>query len=100
MKRPWLVLAVIFIAAGCQELRLPSQREMAAGFITEEVVGELVPDPAPADVPMLAVSELKDWSDICSECHVGPRFSSYTILTWGHLESCIGGMACGEISCS
>ena len=89
-----LGLALAMLAA-CNKFELPDENEMMAVFTTD-VREELIEPPAPDTVPVLAVSEMQDWRELCDQCHVGPHYSSHTILNWGHLDSCTGGMACTD----
>lgn len=92
-----LPAAVVMVAAAwlsaCADLRLPSQEAMTAVF-TVKAHAHIEEPPAPESVPVLVPSEQANWSTLCAQCHVGPHFSSYTILKWGHLDSCIGEMVC------
>lgn len=89
-----LVLMFTLLAA-CNKFQLPDEKEMMAVFTTD-MREELIEPPAPESIPVLAVSELQDWHELCDQCHVGPNYSSHTILNWGHLESCVSSMACTE----
>jgi hypothetical protein len=84
------------LVVGCAELKLPSEREMEAVFITAETGAELLASNVPDSIPVMAVAELRDWSPICDECHIGPHYSSHTILAWGHLDSCVEDTACAS----
>ena len=79
----------------CPRIDLPSEQAMVEVFIAESPA-RLIEPPAPDSVPLLATAELTDWATLCDECHVGPHYSSYTILNWGHLDSCVGELACTD----
>ena len=80
---------------GCAEFKLPSEQAMADVFAPKKNI-RLVETPPPADIPILATGELASWRSLCDQCHVGPHYSSYTVLNWGHRESCIAGMTCHD----
>ena len=81
------------LSAGCAKFRLPSQREMERVFVSQSTTRFVEPKAPPA-VPEVAVSEMSSWRELCNQCHVGPHYSSHTILNWGHRDSCIASMAC------
>ena len=96
MRVLWLLtLVVLALLAGCLEVKLPSEEAMSEVFAPRKTI-KLTESPAPANIPILATSELADWHALCNQCHVGPRYSSYTVLNWGHRESCVQNMTCHD----
>ena len=89
-----LVTALAVLTA-CNKFQLPDEKEMMAVFTTD-VSEELIEPPAPASVPVLAVSEMSDWQALCDKCHVGPHYTSNTILHWGHRDACVSEMVCTD----
>jgi hypothetical protein len=81
------------LAAGCEDLRLPSEQEMTAVFTTHEP-HRLQEPPPPESVPVLAPMELTDWHELCMQCHVGPHYTSNTILRWAHRDACVSELCC------
>jgi len=88
-----LLLACLLLLAACSEFKLPEERELSRVYTGRERNIGIEPL-APDDVPELAMSELADWRYLCDQCHVGPNYSSHTILEWGHRDSCLSGLAC------
>jgi hypothetical protein len=88
-----MLLGAVFAISACTELKLPTEKEMTAVFTTDETE-RLIEPPPPDTIPTIALSEMQDWQELCDKCHVGPHYSSYTILEWGHLDSCLSGMSC------
>lgn len=96
--RPLIVILVASIAAwtsACAELKLPNKEAMVDVFTSrsQTLIDE---PPAPSSVPILATAEMSDWRPLCDHCHVGPSYSSYSILEWGHRESCLAGKSCAD----
>jgi len=90
-----LATAQLVWATGCAEIKLPNKDAMVDVFTARAET--LIEEPPPPDtVPILATAEMTDWSPLCDHCHIGPRYSSHTILNWGHLESCVVGKACND----
>lgn len=89
------VLALGLAVAGCTDQELPGEQDIVKVFTTTDRAIGIEPA-APTKIPILAVSELEDWRSLCDQCHRGPHYSSYTILEWGHRESCLESTPCHE----
>jgi hypothetical protein len=90
-----IAAASLLVASSCAELKLPNKDAMVNVFTARSQT--LIEEPPPPDsVPILATAEMSDWSALCDHCHVGPHYSSYTILNWGHRDSCVSNKACSD----
>ena len=95
MRTAWLLLLALtaVLALGCSKLSLPTEQAMADVFAPRKSI-RLKEPPPPPGVPLLETRELDNWRALCNQCHVGPHYSSFTILNWGHRDSCLKGMTC------
>ena len=91
----FLLLLSLASLAACVEMELPSNEEVEKLFSSDPHTAELH-KPHPEGIPALDASELGGWRDLCDQCHVGPHYSSYSNLTWGHLDTCITPSGCLE----
>ena len=89
------VLAVVLLAVGCQSFKMPSEEAMNEVFAPRKTI-RLAEAPAPPSIPILPTSGMDDWRKLCSTCHVGPHYSSYTVLNWGHRDSCVKELTCHD----
>jgi len=85
----------LVLVAACANIKPPSEEEVMKVFTSSEPAMGLEAS-APDNIPLLAMQELDDWNKLCGECHRGPHYSSYTILNWGHRESCTADTSCNS----
>lgn len=90
-----LVLALVLLGLGCAKIQLPSEQAMSDVFAPRKTI-RIGEEPPPASIPLLPTSGEEDWRKLCETCHVGPHFSSYTVLHWGHRDSCVQNMKCRD----
>ncbi|UCG88169.1 MAG: hypothetical protein JSW71_06395, partial [Gemmatimonadota bacterium] len=89
----FVLLNAVGLLCGCFNVRLPTTHEVEQIFVPDaEEAGEH--DEILAAVPVIDSSELGGWRILCDECHIGPAYSSHTILNWGHLDVCLTGTSC------
>lgn len=96
MTPRWLVLLLLLALAAmaaCVEMEAPSNEDVEQLFSSDPHNSELHM-PNPEGIPELDASELGGWRQLCDQCHVGPNYNSYSILTWGHRGSCITESGC------
>jgi len=89
------VLAAVLLAVGCQSFKMPSEEAMNEVFAPRKTI-KLAEAPPPPNIPLLPTSGMEDWRKLCNTCHVGPHYSSYTVLNWGHRDSCVQEMTCHD----
>lgn len=95
MTRALLLLALLLLSllAACVEVELPSSEQIEQLFVAEGHEMRLH-EPDPAGVPTLDAEELGGWRMLCDQCHLGPYYSSHSILDWGHKTECESQSTC------
>lgn len=97
MRVPLVILAILLIGVtvvcGCFNVRLPTSHEVEQIFVSDDEE-EASRDLPPTTVPVIDANDLGGWRILCDECHIGPTYSSHTILAWGHRESCLAETTC------
>lgn len=82
-----LACAALLALSACVEMELPSSEDVEQLFVSHGHDPRLH-DPVPEGIPVLDSEELGGWRTLCDQCHIGPHYSSYTILTWAHKTEC------------
>lgn len=95
--KPWLMIASLILGLtcciGCLNFEPMTTEKVEQIFVSKADV-EIENDVAPPTVPVLQSTELGGWRMLCNECHIGPNFSSHTILNWGHRATCLAEISC------
>jgi len=95
-KTAFILVALVLLcllSASCINFKFPSTEDIEQVFAAQKEPETFVEE-IPPNVPVLDASDLGGWRLLCDQCHVGPSYSSYTILNWGHRPSCIEHSSC------
>jgi len=88
-----LLLLALACSTSCLNYEPVTTEKVEQIFVSKHDVTIEDNTPSPS-VPMLQATELGGWRMLCEQCHIGPHYSSHTILNWGHLDTCLAETTC------